>query len=329
MVGPSSAPSMVVWEITSSCNLSCIYCYIGDKNQEQYSYRDSISTLEILNEFGVKRIVFSGGEPLLHPRIFEILHRASRYGFETVLATNATLVKDEAAKALRKSGLGFVQVSLDGDEARHDQLRGQGSFRRSVEGIEALNRAGCHLVVRFTAGQKNISGLSRVEELCKSLGVALDIGLLTPTGFGRLTDLPSPGEFFGEIDKLFGRGNDNGVIESSLSCHPLKAYAHRPLGKERRCLAGTDLALISCSGKFIPCPYISGGNSLVANGHTFRFPDFGADAKSTWLTDPLFKVFRDTRCEDCPILSMSFAGDTDGMDPYGVSAYHAWKGSKR
>lgn len=317
-------PYMIVWELTNHCNLGCNYCYVGKGNSSYQSFETCLSTLEILEGFGVKRIVFSGGEPLLHPQIMQIIYHAMDQSFETVLVTNGTLIHDDVAKELKEAGISFVQVSLDGDELTHNEIRGKGCFCKTVNGIKCLTKARIDVVVRFTATRTNIMSLPSLIKICKVLGVALDAGLVKPTGKGRISDLPATQTYFEVVDRLLNHIGDN-LVQSSRSCHPIESYAYEQDHGPRRCLAGTDLAAITHNGKFIPCPYISGQKSLKTSGLVFDFPDFGEDIENLWASSKLFSLFRLSKCLDCPLSALILSGDFNGADPYGVSSYHKLK----
>ena len=323
-------PHMIVWELTDHCNLRCSYCYVGRGNGSYLSFESCLRTLETLREFGVKRVVLSGGEPLLHPQIMQIVRSVMDQCFETVLVTNATLVDDDTAKELRDAGIAFVQVSLDGDELTHNEIRGKGCFCKTVNGIKCLTKAGIDVVVRFTATRTNVMSLPSLIKICKGLGVALDAGLVKPTVKARISDLPATQTYFEMVDRLLNHIGDN-LVQSSRSCHPIESYAYEQDYGPRRCLAGTDLAAITQDGKFIPCPYISGQKSLKVGGLAYDFPDFGENIENLWASSRLFSLFRFSKCRDCPLSALISSGDFNGTDPYGVSSYHKlkWKACKR
>ena len=81
-------------EITSKCNLHCRHCYNSSSSENTaHLSRETISTcLEYFSNNNVLDLTISGGEPLLHPDIVNILQDAHERGFRTLLATNGTLL---------------------------------------------------------------------------------------------------------------------------------------------------------------------------------------------------------------------------------------------
>ncbi len=90
---------IVVWNITSRCNLYCLHCYAA-KNQDkirQLTRKEITGVIDDLVKAKVPLIIFSGGEPLLHKDIFFISRYAIKKGIRISLSTNGTLIDNETA----------------------------------------------------------------------------------------------------------------------------------------------------------------------------------------------------------------------------------------
>ncbi len=75
---------VVVWNMTQRCNLKCVHCYARSENiayDNELSYDQSIKMIDNLAEFGVPVLLFSGGEPLIHPQLVEY----AKYDVEEVI----------------------------------------------------------------------------------------------------------------------------------------------------------------------------------------------------------------------------------------------------
>jgi MoaA/NifB/PqqE/SkfB family radical SAM enzyme len=83
-----------------------------------------------------KEVVFSGGEPLLHEHITDIVKAYSQKGFKVGLASNGALLTRELVKELVESGLKSIQLSFDSSyQETHDFLRGvKGAYEKVLEG---------------------------------------------------------------------------------------------------------------------------------------------------------------------------------------------------
>ncbi|MGE5295444.1 MAG: radical SAM protein, partial [Solirubrobacterales bacterium] len=116
--------------------------------------------------------LFSGGEPLLRPDLFELLAEAKRIGLPTVISTNGTQIDADKARRLHELSLRYIGVSLDGQEPFHDKFRQvKGSFKAALTGIENCRKAGLRTGLRFTITQANADQVPAVFDIAKDIGV--------------------------------------------------------------------------------------------------------------------------------------------------------------
>jgi MoaA/NifB/PqqE/SkfB family radical SAM enzyme len=160
---------IVVWNVTRRCNLSCMHCYSDSHNQ---AYRGELSTeegwrlLDDLAAFGVPTVLFSGGEPLIRPDLFELAAYARDLGLRCVLSTNGTLITSEAARRIQDAGFSYVGVSFDGLGPVHDKVRGKrGAYEEALEGLRLCHDRGTRVGLRLTVHQKNLDQLSGIFDL--------------------------------------------------------------------------------------------------------------------------------------------------------------------
>lgn len=185
------APFLVVWNYTKACNLRCKHCYeyAGSKpTPDELTTEEALKAVDVMGEAGVTIIAFSGGEPLLRKDLVEVLKAAREYGIFTAVATNGTLITREVAERMRESGIGYVQISLDGAKSEtHDNFRGiPGVFERTIRGIKNCVEAGIFTEVSTVVTKYNYSEVPDIIELCERMGV--DWWMMynfVPTGRGR------------------------------------------------------------------------------------------------------------------------------------------------
>ncbi|MDR1486406.1 MAG: radical SAM protein, partial [Deltaproteobacteria bacterium] len=124
---------VIVWNMTRACNLSCVHCYAcatSGPAPDELTKPQSLRLIDSLTDYGAPVILFSGGEPLLHPHLFEYVAHTVKRGARAVLSTNGVLLTSDKAALLRDIGLSYVGISLDGLESRHDRIRRRkGAFR--------------------------------------------------------------------------------------------------------------------------------------------------------------------------------------------------------
>ncbi len=170
VVGP-----VVAYNCTRRCNLRCLHCYSASdsgRGEHEMTTDQAKRFLAQLKEAGVPVCLFSGGEPLLRPDLFELLGEAKRIGLPTVISTNGTQIDAEAARRLHEENLRYVGVSLDGQEPFHDRFRQvKGSFRAALAGIEHCRQIGLRTGLRFTITQANVDQVPAVFDIARDIGV--------------------------------------------------------------------------------------------------------------------------------------------------------------
>ncbi len=162
---------VVVWNCTRACNLACRHCYADaaeKKDENELSTEEAERFIDDLARIKSPVLLFSGGEPLLRADIFHLAGYAAAAGIRPVLSTNGTLISRDAAQQIKKSGIGYVGVSLDGMEERNDAFRGRsGAFQRTLAGIRNCQRADQKVGLRFTICQSTREDLEAVFNLVR------------------------------------------------------------------------------------------------------------------------------------------------------------------
>lgn len=160
---------VVVWNITRRCNLKCIHCYAHARDQvfpDELSTEQGKKLLDDLARFGCPVVLFSGGEPLMRADLPELAAYAVERGMRAVISTNGTLITGPVAQELKKVGLSYVGISLDGMEEVNDRFRGmRGAFEKALEGIAACQEAGIKVGLRFTMNRLNVREIPSIFDL--------------------------------------------------------------------------------------------------------------------------------------------------------------------
>jgi len=163
---------VVVWNVTRRCNLRCVHCYSDSRDQDyegELSTRQALKVLDDLAEFQVPTVLFSGGEPLMRPDLFDLAEAARARRLRCVLSTNGYFITPEVAEKIRQVGFSYVGVSIDGLGEAHDRFRGApGSFERAIEGIRNCREVGMRVGLRFTLHKLNDDQLPGVLDLLET-----------------------------------------------------------------------------------------------------------------------------------------------------------------
>lgn len=146
------SPTFLYLHLTSRCKLRCSYCYVFARQDEAKKGQDlpfplALKVLRQAQDLGVKEVIVTGGEPLLHPQAPQILEEAKHLGLTVNLLTNGVLIDRELAGRLAKI-CDQITVSLDSaDPICHELHRGQGTHTKASRAIRLLNEAGAPHVV--------------------------------------------------------------------------------------------------------------------------------------------------------------------------------------
>jgi MoaA/NifB/PqqE/SkfB family radical SAM enzyme len=158
----------------SACNCRCVMCDIwkDNKNLKQLTEADVNGLLSSLKKFGTKQIVMSGGEALLNPNFFLLCAMLKKQGIHITLLSTGLTLKKNAVHLLQ-----FVDdliVSLDGDEATHDQIRNiQGAYQKLKEGVAHIKsiRPGFRITARTVIHKLNFRSWTAIIDSAKELGL--------------------------------------------------------------------------------------------------------------------------------------------------------------
>lgn len=161
-IKPVRKPSgpVVIWNLIRRCNLTCKHCYTTSADIDfpgELTTPEIYKVMDELKDFNVPVLILSGGEPLLHPDIFDISHRAKNMGFYLALSSNGTLITKNNIKKIAEINYQYVGVSLDGIGETHDKFRQKkGSFVESLKGIALCRDHGIKAGIRYTLTQDNV-----------------------------------------------------------------------------------------------------------------------------------------------------------------------------
>jgi 12,18-didecarboxysiroheme deacetylase len=166
---------VVVWNVGRRCNLRCVHCYSQSRDQDypnELSHEDGMRLLADLGDFGAPVALFSGGEPLMRPDIFELIAYATSRKMRAVVSTNGTLIDADTAARLRDAGLSYVGISLDGLEATNDRFRGvKGAFNMALQGVRNCLKTGVKVGLRFTMTRHNYRDVGGILDLIQQEGI--------------------------------------------------------------------------------------------------------------------------------------------------------------
>ena len=168
-------PVCVIIYLTDYCNLNCKHCFLTQTDQLNKNMLDTIKLKEILLELksnNVFMVAFTGGDPMLHQDIFEILNYTRSLGMLPLLGVSGINIKRNTASKIYYSGVRCVQIGLNGsNEIINDYYRGNNSFKKVITSIRNLQKFDINVNLSFCLDKKNMADLKNMLNLAMSLNI--------------------------------------------------------------------------------------------------------------------------------------------------------------
>lgn len=189
----SQGPKKIILNATYRCNNRCTFCATGTRTQLDGNFERQKEILAKYRKLGVRMLDIDGGEPTLHPHLFQLVSFARTIGYETLnVTTNGRMASyQEFAVKLARSGATSVLFSIHGPNAQiHAQNVGVAdAFEQTLAGARNVVRhapPGLELGANVTLTKSNYRYLPEMAQLVWDLGLRwYNIQFLTP--FGRAT----------------------------------------------------------------------------------------------------------------------------------------------
>jgi len=166
---------VVIWNVCMHCNMTCPHCYaaaVSEPSPTDLSHEEGIRLLEEMAAAGVRVVIFSGGEPLLRPDLFELIAHARSLGIPPQLSTNGVLIDEGVAARLAEIGVAYVGISIDGLPEFNDDYRGfGGGHEAALRGLRNAKAAGMKTGLRMTLSKRNVAQLPSMIEVAQSADV--------------------------------------------------------------------------------------------------------------------------------------------------------------
>ena len=280
----------VYLNMTSHCNLNCIYCFATERKENNFrmdfdDYKKVLGSVKNYNPHA--EIIFTGGEPLLSENTFPVAEYSKKIGFTNKLMTNATLITEKNVEKI-VGVFDSVKISLDGSTAeKHNFYRGRGSYERTIKAIELLDRFGADISLAMVVTKNNCEDISAMS---KKWGGRLIFQPLFPLGNAKENkNLYLSGKEYFEILKSAG------VVPYMDLRNMIKSHTENK--NVLKCALGDAEVSISSSGDVYPCQLLHYDVFKVGNLKENSFDDI-------YNSDRLQKFKMHTtdcieKCKDC------------------------------
>ncbi len=243
--------------VTSRCNFRCKYCNSYNQKEREMTTEQALKMIDELADIGVKRMGFTGGEPLLRNDIGKLIDEASKRGMKTTLFSNGSLVK---SKIKELKNLDLLLLSLDGPKEIQDNIRMKGAYDAAMEALEIAREKNIKVWSNTVITKHSVNHIDFVLEKAKELGFS---SMFMPVFEYSLTAgkeeiqrlSPDKKVFTQAIRKLIDykkKGypiiNSKSYFEFLIDYWPNKYY--------KKCYAGKFFCAINSDGRVAPCHYL-------------------------------------------------------------------------
>ena len=195
--------------VIDSCNLNCYYCNPCDNNEHCHalnilSVKEVLCIVRAATRLGIKHFRLTGGEPLLHPQLDEMVLQIKKIpGVSSVsLTTNAVLLAQHA-KWLKEAGIDSINVSLDTiDASEYERITKKPLLEEVKHGINAAIECGIRVKINVVlTPQTDVVALTRYVA---KKGTDIRFIEMMPVGEGHTNGVEPYKKVIGTLSKLYG-----------------------------------------------------------------------------------------------------------------------------
>jgi radical SAM protein len=340
---------LVIWEVTQACDLACVHCRASaqpERNSKELTTEQGYRLLEEIRSFGEPLMVFTGGDPLKRPDLYDLIRHSVKIGLRTNVTPSATpLLTAEAIDKFKAAGVSRMAISLDGhDAASHDDFRGiPGTFDRAMFALRHARDIGLETQFQTTVTRRNMAHLPEMAEIAREVRTKMwSLFFLIVTGRAlenddlKAEEYEKVFEFMYELSKTapFGIKTTEAMHYRRYVAQRMKAEHGPTVNENAKGVAwrtagvsdGKGFVFVSHTGEIFPSGFlpVTGGNVLDES------------LTDVYRNSELFKTLRDPaqrggKCGICEYVKVcggsrsrafAFTGDYLAEDPRCIHQPH-------
>jgi MoaA/NifB/PqqE/SkfB family radical SAM enzyme len=172
------------------CNIDCGYCNEYDKVSAPVETAVMKRRIDQLKALGTSVVAFSGGEPMLHPDLDDLIRHIRARGMMAGLITNGYFLVPKRIEALNEAGLDFLQISVDNVEPDEVSKKSLRVLDKKLQHLREHATFDVNINSVLGGGIKNPEDARAINTRARQLGFSTSIGIIHD-GSGRLKPLGS------------------------------------------------------------------------------------------------------------------------------------------
>lgn len=246
-------PSQITIVLTNKCNLKCGFCSVSTKCLQTIDFEFAKKILFYCSENGIYNICFSGGEPIMHPQINELIIYAASLNLHITLVTNGLLLDMIHPESLSK--LSNIGISLHGNEQIHDGICGKkGSYNIIIENLSKIKNIKVNINYTFSSLNSNYLCLEHVANIAMQYNMTMTVARINREGKALNGEYDVDPNIITEyVSKLLNEGYKIRVSNCIVPCSVSDNFKYLTHG----CSAGVSSAGIEPNGDVKVCPTAS------------------------------------------------------------------------
>jgi MoaA/NifB/PqqE/SkfB family radical SAM enzyme len=176
MLASPRRPLLVQLVVTRRCNLACGYCHEYDADSPPVDTTLLERRIDHAAGLGTLIMTLTGGEPLLHPRLDQLIARAASCGMVCTMISNGYALTREWVRRLNESGLTMLQMSVDNIEPNEFSQKSWTQVRKKLELLKETATFG--VSVNAVLGSSTLGQTRQVVEAVREIGFFMTVGLM-------------------------------------------------------------------------------------------------------------------------------------------------------
>jgi radical SAM protein len=300
------SPLLVIWETTQACDLTCVHCRASaqpGRHPDELTTAEGFRLLDEVKRFGEREkttplMVFTGGDPIKRPDLFELIRYSVKLGLRTNVSPSATpLLTPNTIQAFKGAGVARMAISVDGwDAASHDAFRGiPGTFDRAIQALRTAQAVGLETQFQTTVTRLNMGHLGEIAKIAEDVGAKMwSLFFLIVTGRARREDDLSAEEYEQAFEAIWSAAKRLPFDVKTTEAMHYRRFVARKLREEKvdRSHPLWRTAGVSDAKGFV---FISHVGDIYPSGF---LPLLGGNVRTESLVDvyrnsTLFQVLRD------------------------------------
>lgn len=257
--------------LTLRCHQRCEFCSVGSPRNEDMDYGLAEQIIDELAVEGGRYVGFSGGEPFLHPMLFEVVMHAHQRRLNTSVTTTGVLIEKSDAGWIN-AFVNSMGISLHGRPEVHERMTRSDGYRRVLLTLEILRRfaPSTNVTLLYTLSSSNASreDLDHVLYVAKCFNVRLSIARATYVGRCDASQMLLPAQLQEAAEWILLNKPRSEV--SFVDCVPPCVLPKQLRTAVRGCSAGFEFGSLDPTGEVKICPQSSVSFGRVCAGKSLK-----------------------------------------------------------